>query len=208
MKLYADAPRRRLLQLTGDLLFVLWVVGWIWVAMTVYDNTVSLAAPGTQIESSSTRLGEALDDAGSAVAKLPVVGSQAAEPFAAAGDATDGIADAGAAFSIAVERLAFWLGISIGAIPILLWASFYVPPRLRFVQEATAGRRFVDAGADLDLFALRALAHQPMHVLARISDDPAGDWRAADQSVIRQLADLELRKSGLRPRRLPSAATG
>ena len=51
--------------------------------------------------------------------------------------------------------------------------------------------------ADLDLFALRALSHQPLHVLAKISDDPAGAWREGDRSVIARLADLELRDCGL-----------
>src|SRR5688572_7137544 len=46
--------------------------------------------------------------------------------------------------------------------------------QVRFVRRASAGARFVDAADDLDLFALRALVHQPMHVLARVSDDPAG----------------------------------
>ena len=57
------------------------------------------------------------------------------------------------------------------------------------------------AGRDLDLFALRALATQPVHVLARVADDPAGAWRAGDAEVVSRLADLELRAVGLRPRR-------
>ena len=51
--------------------------------------------------------------------------------------------------------------------------------------------------SDLDLFALRALARQPMHVLAKVSDDPAGAWRARDREVVTALAALELRDSGL-----------
>ena len=52
---------------------------------------------------------------------------------------------------------------------------------------------------DLDLFALRALARQPMHRLAKISDDPAGAWRRGDPEVVRRLAVLELREVGLKP---------
>ncbi|HEY0776081.1 MAG TPA: hypothetical protein VGD51_18490, partial [Nocardioidaceae bacterium] len=58
-------------------------------------------------------------------------------------------------------------------------------------------RRFIDSSDDLDLFALRAMAHQPLHRLARISDDPAGAWRRGDPDVVRRLATLELRDSGL-----------
>ncbi len=63
----------------------------------------------------------------------------------------------------------------------------------------------MDAGEDLDLFALRALAHQPLHVLARITDDPAGAWRRGDRAVTDRLAELELRANGLR---LPPGASG
>jgi hypothetical protein len=74
---------------------------------------------------------------------------------------------------------------------------FFVPVRWRFSREATAGARFIDAAEDLDLFALRALTRQPMYVLAKISDDPAGAWRARDREVVNALAELELRDCGL-----------
>lgn len=41
------------------------------------------------------------------------------------------------------------------------------------------------------------MARQPMHRLARISDDPAGAWRRQEPEVVRALAALELRDSGL-----------
>jgi hypothetical protein len=85
----------------------------------------------------------------------------------------------------------------VAAIPILIALAVYLPPRWRFVREATAGRRFVDSSDDLDLFALRALTRQPLHRLARICDDPAGAWRRGEQEVVRELAALELRDSGL-----------
>jgi hypothetical protein len=116
--------------------------------------------------------------------------------------AADRLAEAGRAQVRAVERLADLLGLAVALIPILVVAAFYVPGRVRFVRRATAGASLVDSGADLDLFALRALAHQPLHVLARISDDPAGAWRAGDRDVTDRLAELELRASGLR---LPAA---
>jgi hypothetical protein len=68
---------------------------------------------------------------------------------------------------------------------------------VRFAREATAAQRFVDSSADLDLFALRAMANQPMHRLARVSDDPVAAWRAGDPEVVRALALLELRDAGL-----------
>jgi hypothetical protein len=37
-----------------------------------------------------------------------------------------------------------------------------------------------------------------MHVLAQISPDPVAAWRARDATVIHKLAEVELRRSGLR----------
>ena len=199
MRLYAAAPGRALRQLVADLLFVVWVAGWVWVASTVHDTTLLLAEPGRQTEESASDLAERLRDAGGAISGLPVVGDEAASPFGQAAEASDGIAAAGRAQAESVEDLAFWLGVSVGAIPVLAVAAFYVPVRVRFVRRATAGQRLVDTGEDLDLFALRALAHQPLHVLAKVSGDPAGAWRSRDPVVTRALADLQLRADGLRP---------
>jgi hypothetical protein len=85
----------------------------------------------------------------------------------------------------------------VAAIPVLIVVAVYLPLRWRFVRRATAGRRFVDSSEDLDLFAMRALARQPLHRLAAVSDDPAGAWRRRDAEVVGRLADLELRESGL-----------
>ncbi len=83
--------------------------------------------------------------------------------------------------------------------PILLVVGIWLFVRIRFARRATAAQRFIDANEDLDLFALRAMARQPMHRLARISADPAGAWRAREPVTVRRLAELELRTSGLRP---------
>ena len=57
----------------------------------------------------------------------------------------------------------------------------------------------MDGPADLDLFALRAMAHQPVHRLAAVSDDPVRAWRDGDAAVVRALALLELEEAGLTP---------
>ena len=199
MKLYADGPVRRLRQMLGDIILVLWVVLWLWLARVVHDSTLALAAPGRRMASASGGMDGKLRDAGSAVGDLPLVGDRVRSPFDGAGRAADEIAAAGTAQVEAVQHLAFWLGLTVGALPILLVVLVYLPLRWRFVREASAGQRFVDATADLDLFALRAMCHQPMHRLARISDDPVRAWQDRDPDVVRALAVLELRDAGLSP---------
>lgn len=197
MKIYADTPARRSAQMLGDLLLVAWVYLWVRTAGAVRDATLSLGEPGQQIADAGTGLAQQMRDAGSRIEDVPLVGEEIRAPFDGAGSAAERIAAAGDAQVAAVETLAFWLGLAVGAIPILIALGVYLPLRWRFIREATAGRRFIDSSDDLDLFALRAMAHQPLHRLARISDDPAGAWRRGDPAVVRRLATLELRDSGL-----------
>ena len=201
MKLYADTARRRTFQIVVDLLFVAWLVMWVWIGLVVHDGTMALAGPGRQTDESASAMAGQLRDAGGRLDDVPLIGDEVATPFDKAADASDGLAAAGRSSVEAVEKLALVLGLSIALIPILVVMAFYVPGRLRFIREATAGLKFIDSADDLDLFALRALTNQPMRVLAKVSGDPAGDWRRRDPAVVRRLAELELKDVGLKPRR-------
>lgn len=198
MKLYADLPARRTLQVAGDLVVIAWVVLWAALGYAVHDATLQLAEPGHRVTAASTDLADRLHESGEVVADLPLVGDAAAQPFDQASDAAGNLAEAGRAQVSAVERLALWLGWSVALIPILGALLLYLPPRVRFVRRAAAGRALIDSAADLDLFALRALAHQPLSRLAAISDDPAAAWRQQDADIVRRLAALELAAVGLR----------
>lgn len=199
MKIYADLPVRRALQVTGDVLLVLWIWLWISVAHTVHDATLGLAKPGREINDSATGLAGQLRSAGDKVSGIPLVPDEVSRPFDGAGGAADKLAAAGRSQVEAVQTLAFWLGLAIALIPILIAVAYYLPPRVRFVLRASAGKKFLDSTDDLDLFALRAMTNQPLHVLARVTPDPAGAWRDRDPEVVRKLAALELKDSGLRP---------
>ena len=198
MVLYSDLPARRTLQVAGDLLLVGWVVLWIWMSQKVHDVTLGLASPGRRLDAAGASLASRLRDAGESVGGIPLVGDDVSKPFDGAGGAADQLAAAGRSQVSAVESLAFWLALAVALIPIVLVLAFYVPRRVAFARRASAGRRFLDSAADLDLFALRAMAHQPLHVLATISPDPAGAWRSGDPDVVRRLAALELKSVGLR----------
>lgn len=198
MKLYAELPARRTLQVVGDVVVIGWIVLWALLGHAVHDATVQLADPGHRVVSASVDLAGRLHDSGQVVGDLPLVGDTAAKPFDQASDAAQELADAGRAQVRAAERLALWLGWSVALIPILGALLLYLPPRVRFVRRAAAGRALVDSAADLDLFALRALAHQPLSRLAAISDDPGAAWRQKDKDTIERLAALELAAVGLK----------
>ena len=203
MILYAQTPWRRARQLLGDLLVLGWVVLWVQVGRWVYDVVGQLAGPGRTLEAAGSSLAESLTSAGGTVARVPLVGDDVRAPFTAAGGAADSIAHAGVEVQEGVHQMALLLGLTVAAVPILLVAGVWLVVRARFVSRARAAGRILDSAADLDLFALRALATQPVRALARVSDDPANAWRRRDPEVVRSLAALELRSLGLRE---PSAS--
>ena len=199
MKLYADLPARRTGQIVADLLMLGWIVVWVRIGMTVRDSTLRLADPGRQLQGAGSGFREKLRTAGDSVDDLPILDDKVALPFREAAAAGTTIEDAGRDLVTAVEGLANILGWVTALTPILIVGAFWLTARWRFARRATAARALVDSVDDLDLFALRALAHQPLHRLSRISSDPAGAWRRGQSDVIRDLALLELADCGLRP---------
>jgi hypothetical protein len=199
MKLYADLPARRTVQILADVAMLTWICVWAWAGRLVHDQTMGLAAPGRRLQSAGSGFRQQLDSAGNAVRDVPLVGDSISAPFHQAGAAGTTIQQAGTDLVSAVTRLALLLGWVTALVPILTVGVVWLLLRGRFVRRATAAQRFVDSAADLDLFALRAMSNQPLQVLARVSDDPTGAWRRGDEPTIRSLALLELRDCGLRP---------
>jgi len=199
MKLYADLPGRRVSQVLSDLFTVAWVLLWTYAGRVVHDTTAALRRPADGLTSAGGQLQTGMTSAGDQVARVPLVGEQLQAPFREAARTGVSLAQAGADLGLAVDRLALALGVAVAIVPVVMWLLVWLPVRARFIRRASAAQRFVDGPADLDLFALRALAGQPMHRLARIHPDPAGAWRARDPQIVRQLAVLELRDCGLRP---------
>ncbi len=199
MVLYAFDPVRRTRQVVTDLLVAGWVLLVVAAGRRVHELTLQLAGPGRRLEQAGADIGTSLHDAAAQVGGLPLVGDRVRGPLDQAAAATSALVSAGQEQQAAVGRLALLLGLLVAVLPVLVVLAVWLPARVRFVRRAAAAQRFVDADSDLDLFALRALAGQPMHVLARLSDDPAGAWRRGDPVVVRALAALELRSAGLRP---------
>lgn len=198
MKLYSDVGTQRFRQVLGDLLVVGWIWLWVEAGLLVFRITNALGAPGRKAAEAGDGLAGDLRRLSEPMGKVPVVGDQLRSPVDGAAAAAGKLAEAGRDQAHAVEQLAYVLaGVTIG-MPVLLALLIWLPPRIRFSRRATAAQKFIDSDADLQLFALRAMANQPMHKLAKISDDPVTAWRDGDATVIGQLATLELRSTGLR----------
>jgi hypothetical protein len=199
LKLYADAPLRRGRQVLADVLVLLWIVLWWRVGVAVHGVTLALAAPGRTLEGAGRSLGDNLRQAGERAGGVPLLGDRLGGPFTDAAGAADAIRRAGVQQQETVSTLALVLALVVALVPVLLVLVPWLVVRYRFARQAGAAQRFIDSDADLRLFALRAMALQPMHVLARVSDDPVGAWERRDGEVVRSLALLELQDAGLRP---------
>jgi len=196
--LYAQTPARRSRQLLGDAAVAGWTVVWIAIAWWLHGQLLRLEAPGRSLQNAGHDLADSLNNAGRRVGELPLAGDALRKPFAAAGQAGRTLEQAGAAQRDVVSHLALWLPLLLAAPPILYVLGHWLVRRLRWLRQANAAAQLQASSVDLDLFALRALARQPMSQLRRLGPDPAGAWRRGDPATVRALAGLELGELGLR----------
>jgi len=202
MKLYAKTAARRNGQIAADVTGVAWTILWVLAAVFVYRRIASLADSLRGAAGGGTGFADNLRGVADQAAQVPLVGSGLSAPLTTAADSASSIASGGYQAADSLVHAGLVAAIVLAAGPILLFWAGWLPGRVRFVRNAVAGQRFVDSRADLELFALRAMAGQPLDVLARISADPVAAWRAGDRRVITELATLELRSAGLEPPRL------
>jgi len=181
MKLYSDIPARRVAQVAADVGLVLWVVLWVRIAQRVHAATMELAGPGRDLAGAGASFRGTMTSAGDNVDDLPLLEDRVAAPFRSAAGVGSELEQVGNDLVSAVERLALVLAVTTALVPVLIVGFVWLVLRLRFVRRASAAQRFIDAAPDLDLFALRAMANQPMPRLAKVSDDPAGAWRSCSR---------------------------
>ncbi len=198
MRILATISRPRLVRhLVQDLLLIGWVACWVRVGVWTHDLVAVLRQPADRLGSVGAGLDRQLGAAATAAGDLPLVGARLGAPFEAMRGPTRELQATAGQLSEQVEHLATVLGWVSAGVPILVVVAIWVWRRARFWRLARVTAALVDADADLDLFALRALVHQPVHRLARISADPAEAWRRREPAVLRQLAELELGSAGL-----------
>jgi hypothetical protein len=195
VKLYAETAGLRARQLLGDLAVVAWTAAWVWAGVTLYRLVDKLAVPGARLEPAGGGFAGDVAEIQQKVGRVPVVGGELQGPFGRLAGVGQTLADAGATQQQVVHQLALWLGVLVAAVPIVALLLAWLPRRVAWAREAGAASRLRLAGADLELFALRAVANRPLRQLHRVTPDPAGSLRAGDYEA---LADLELRALGLR----------
>lgn len=197
---YAETPARRIRQFVADLAAILALVGCYWLGSAVLGLTAELAGPGRSLESGGAALAQRMTEAGAAVSGAPFIGDTLRQPFDEASAAARSIKRAGVQQQHVVGTLSTTLGWVTGGVPAIVVLAVWLPRRLQFARRAGQAHHLVRSGVGVDVFALRALARQPIAKLAKLPTDPAAGWRAGDPATIEALAALELRREGLRAR--------
>jgi hypothetical protein len=195
VKLYAETSGLRARQLLGDLAVVAWTAAWVWAGVTLYRLVEKLAVPGARLEQAGGGFAGDVAEIQQKVGRVPVVGGELQGPFGRLAGVGQTLADAGATQQQVVPQLALWLGVLVAAVPVAALLVAWLPRRVGWMREAGAASRLRLAGADLELFAFRAVANRPLRELRRVTPDPAGALRSGDYEA---LADLALRSRGLR----------
>jgi hypothetical protein len=198
VKLYSDFGRRRASQALGDLAALAVIVVGIVVAVAIHNAIAAFRSIGADVTRSGNDFASTMSDIGGRLAGVPLIGGGISAPFSSASDAGGTLADAGSNWQSGVEHLATLVGWTVAVLVVLIVLLGWVRPRIVGAIRRAAVARLATASASLDLLALRALATRPARAVTRVDDDVVAAWRRGDDEVIRKLAALELKASGVR----------
>jgi hypothetical protein len=198
MQIYSDFAAQRSRQIAVDVFAIAAIAAWIALGAFVYSLVIDLARFGVQMQSAGSDFSRTMSDIGDTLDGVPLIGGGISGPFDAAGGVGESLEAAGRSQQEAVLNLALGLGWGIAVVPVATILVFWLVPRLRFSRQAGTTRRLVRTGVTVDMLALRALTNQKLTVLAAIDADPVSAWRRGDPEVMRALAQLELKASGVR----------
>lgn len=199
---YSSRPWRAATQLLSDLLLVAWVVAWVELARLVDRGVHQAARPGYALQSGAGGIASHLRDAGHEVGRVPMVGGPLEAPLSSAGGAAGRVAEAGGQLGDQISGAALPIALAVALVPVvpvvLLWLSL----RLRFALRAGACAAAARMPGGESLLALRALATRSPRRLSALGPGLVDGWRRDDPDVVRRLAELELRASGVGRRAL------
>ncbi|QAV69519.1 hypothetical protein ESZ53_03100 [Salinibacterium sp. UTAS2018] len=198
MQLYADQPARRTLQIAADLISVGFIVIWIALGVWVYQLIAAFQELGVQMQAAGAGFESTMVELGNTLGSVPLIGSGIRAPFGGASEAGAALESAGQSQQTSVEAAATAVGLFIGIVPVALILLVWLLPRLRFAVRASEAKRVLATPGGANLLALRALSTLSLTVLARVSDDPAAEWRAGNGAIVARLAQLQLAELGLR----------
>lgn len=197
MKPYADDAPRRARQITADVVAIVAIALFVWLAVTVRTIIGAFGELGIRLQEAGDGFSDTMREIGDTLGGVPIIGSGIAAPFDGASQAGDTLADAGDAVRGTVEAISILAAFAVAALPIAAILVLWLVPRVRFARRAGELQRMVRSGVPLDLIALRGLVTLPLAQVLAQHPDPAEAWRRGDPELVQRLAALELRRDGV-----------
>lgn len=183
-----------------DVAVVLWVAGWIVLAVLVGREVRELR----ELSDTVVLAGVAVEDTGELLATLdnvPLIGGQVGDVAQEVQEAGASARQSGRESRDSTEDLSVLLALSIGLIPTLPLLGLYAPLRIAWTRDVrSVHRALVESSTETvlnEFLARRAAANLSFDDLRAVTVDPYGDLAAGRFDG---LADRELERLGLRRR--------
>lgn len=196
LMLYAERPRRRLVQVVADIAVLVWILVGVSLATALRDLVLTLQGAGRGLADAGGTVRGTVTDAADAAGSVPFVGDRLSGALGGGTQAGQSLVDAGNAQVETVGAVATGLAALVVVVAVLPVVALWLWLRVRWIlraRQAAAAREL-----DVDLLALRALTRSSPSRLARAAPDAAGAWRRAEPAVLARLAEIELSRLGLR----------
>ncbi|MFJ3383033.1 MULTISPECIES: hypothetical protein [unclassified Curtobacterium] len=196
MVFYDARPIRTAGQVLLDVVVVAGMVAAVLLGRAVSASISALAEIGTRVHDQGTAFQEQLSSTAAALERVPFMGKSVSTPLQGASQSAKRIAAAGAEQQQETLHVAHLLGTTLTAVLIIVLAVVWIGYRGGFIRLATLTQRLGQQPDGAELLAVRALTTR--NAAGRLGIDVVDRWRHRDPEVIRALADLERRSTGLR----------
>jgi len=170
---------------------------WVIVGIAVRRVIETMATPGQSLSGWATSMAGNLSDAADSAQSVPIVGDKLRAPFDGMASGMVSLAQYADSLVNFVQVTALVAAIVVIVVPVAIWLWKWLPWRIRFAYESSKATRLLAADGAIELFALRAMAMAPLSALARVTSNPIHAWQTGDAAVMRQLAEVELKRVGL-----------
>jgi hypothetical protein len=202
VRIWSELRGARLTEQALDLMTVLWIAIWGFIAWQLYRLLAGFAEAGRLIRSGGDTMTQSGRDLGNALASIPLVGEglqdAAEDAFAGAGGPLTSFGTDLEGFILLIATV---LALIVLAVPLIPWLSRYWPWRWERLRRTRAAHRAIRRAPDVaeprlrEVLALRAVTRLDYATLLEYTPDPLGDWATGRHD---RLARAELASVGLR----------
>jgi hypothetical protein len=203
VKIWSEPRGARLTEQAIDLMTLLWIGIWGFVAWQLHQLLAAFAEAGRLIRAGGDTMTQSGRDLGAVLSGIPLVGEglqdAAEDAFAGAGGPLAGFGTDLEGFVLLIAAV---VSLLVLAVPLLPWLSRYWPWRWERLRALRAAHRAIRRAPELpdprlrEVLALRAVTRLDYATLLEFTADPLGDWAAGRHD---ELARAELASVGLRP---------